>query len=276
MYAGHGSNAPVLIARKGVAAPGCGAATFSTFLGETGHPGLFGDSTLLRATIAGAGVTALNNEGLWSTRSVNGGAYTLALVVRKGITAVPGVSAGLFTALSKYWGITNNCVLFQATIKGTGITAANDTGLWLAQEDGTIIAVLREGDASPDLADPAKIGVLQAVEVEPLNGHYAVLVSLIGGSVGKDQLLLTGTLNTANATTKQALRLPAARLRKGIAYQATLGTTTSILSMTLPTTSVDASGAGGTGSARAINSAGKLVMKVMFNDKSTHVVTLDP
>ena len=275
VYRISGANAPVLRARRGDFAPGCGTATFATFLGETNHPGLFGDETLIRATLSGGGTTTATNEGLWSTRSVNAGANTLALVVRKG-DPVPTLGGATFASITKYWGITNNCVLFQAVIKGPGITSANDTGLWLAQESGVLVILLREGDSTPDLGDTAKIGPLQQVEVDPLAGHYAVLVSLVSGTSGRDQLLLTGNLDAGNATTLAILRFPIARLRKGIFFQSPLGSTTSILSMALPTTSVEASGAGDTGTGRAINNVGELALTVTFNDKSVHVVTLEP
>ncbi|MDB6139512.1 MAG: repeat-containing protein [Verrucomicrobiaceae bacterium] len=275
VYSRHPASAPDLVARKNDPAPQTTGAKFASFVGETAHPSNSIDPVLFRATLAGGDATVLKNEGLWSSRSVNGGANTLALVLRKGdpVTGLPGVT---FSAITGFWGVANNTVLIQATIKGPGITAANDTGLWLAQEDGTLIPLLREGDTAPDSLEAAKIGTLQKVEVDTYGGHYAVLASLVGGTVGKDQLLLTGSVLAGNATTQKVLRLPMARLRKGIQFQQALGTTAGLLSMSLATPSTEASGAGGTGTARAINALGRVVMSLTFSDKSVQMVTLDP
>lgn len=265
----------VLTARKNDPAPQTTGAKFASFIGETGHPGNPSDFALIRATLTGGDTTALKNEGLWSTRSVNASMNDLKLVLRKG-DPVPGLASVSFSAITGYWGISNNCVLIQAAIKGPGITAANDTGLWLAQEDGTLIPLLREGDAAPECLDGAKTGTIQQVEVDTAGGHYGVLISLVGGTAGKEQMLLTGNLLAGNATTLQALRLPAARLRKGLNCQSPLGATASLQSLSFPVPSTEATGAGGSGAARAINAQGVMVMTAIFSDKSVHMVTLKP
>ncbi len=266
-----GSLALKPVARKDAPAPQTIGAKFSSFIGETCHPGLTDDQYLIRATLSGGDTTVANNEGLWSTRQVNANNNALTLVLRKG-DHVPGLAASItFSAITRYWGMFGDQVLVQATIKGPGITTANDTGLWLAQADGTWLTLLREGDYAIGCNDGAKTGTLQQVEVDTLGGNYAVLVSLVGGTAGKDQLLLTGNGFAGH----ESLRLPVARLRKGVLHQGP-ASITSILSMTMQASSVEASGAGGTGAGNAINWLGKLVMNLACADKSVQVVTLDP
>lgn len=237
-----------------------------TFLGET----LAEDGDVLwRASLKRGreAVTAANNEGLWSDRL-----GSPALVVRKGDPLPGSLGTTLaFNGFLKFWAINGNRVLFLAKIRGRGVNSSNDCGLFVSQEDESIMMLMREGDPAPECGG-ATVGVIQRVEVEPIQGRYAVLCSLAKSSAASNQALYLGRINSGNATTLSASRLPYLSLRKGGLYQGAFGSTTTIRSMSLPATSNDATGAGGKGYSRAINAAGELVLPITFTNGAVQIM----
>lgn len=104
-----------------------------------------GQSTFL-AEVTGAGVTFENAIGLWSRAS--GG---VALVARAGNSAA-GTTAGV--NYSSFFSPTFNAAgqsAFLAFLTGSGVTSANDTGLW-SGTPGSVALVAREGNPAPDTA----------------------------------------------------------------------------------------------------------------------------
>src|SRR5205085_3554753 len=111
-----------------------------------------GGQVAFPAILSGTGVVPTNNRSLWlaSGGSVN-------LLARTG-TQAPGVGAGIvfsdFTStISLAAGtvpVLNGVgqVAFVAKLAGLGITATNDSGIWLATS-GNVELVARKGDPAP-------------------------------------------------------------------------------------------------------------------------------
>jgi WD40 repeat protein len=249
----HG-DAETLVAQKGgtivddSGAPLAGA-TYSAFIGESGNGD---DGCAYRATIAGPAslVTTATNEGIWLLKSTP----SRKLAFRKGqSTALPsGVKiAKIVNFWAAGWSIASSSqCLALVQLSGTGVTSANDQALMLYQEDGTTTILLREGDPAPGCPE-ARIGLISRIEVDAWTSTYAVLATLTGATTSNDLALFTGTAyGRGNTTTQVALRRPVLRLRKGDSYD---NQPSKVKSISLPTTSVTASGAGGTGRGRALN-----------------------
>lgn len=91
--------------------------------------------------LGGTGVTASNDTGIWA-----GTAGSLVLVAREGDTA-PNTSAGV--AFSSFFdpGLNvNGQTAFSAFLTGTGVTTANDQGIWAVDVSNTLFKIARKGD----------------------------------------------------------------------------------------------------------------------------------
>jgi hypothetical protein len=219
------------------------------------------DAALFRATLSGPGVTSANNEGLWH--------QSVDLVARKG-SPVPGLSAAItWSRFIGFWPVANNGMIFLATIKGPGINASNNTGLWALQEDGTTLSLLRLGDPLSH-ADRPRVRTLQRIDVDPASGRYTVLVSLTG-SPTLNQALLAGSLALGNPADQTSLRLPQIKLRKGLPFTELDGSTHTLRSLSLrPTT--DPTGSGAKGLAHILNANGQIILSVVAGDRATRLL----
>jgi hypothetical protein len=142
----HG-NPQALLYREAQHAPGTGAAAgFSTFTGlrmnSEGH-------IAFSATLAGipgageSGITQFNNMGVWS-EGIDG---TLQMVARENENA-PGTPVDIL--FSVFFEPTINepgQTAFLAEVRGPGITAANNQGLWAQDVEGDLHLIARRGDA---------------------------------------------------------------------------------------------------------------------------------
>lgn len=244
-------------ARVGDPAPGAAPATFASFpaLGQTSERALF------KATLSGGPAT--QNEGLWREGEVT-------YLVRKGVTEVlPGVKVA---SIIRFWPGRQDQVVFHATLSGTGVTTANNEALVLLQNDGAFLVLLRK-DTSPPGIGTAKILAISAMDVDPLNGAYAVLTTLSGAPADSNQALWTGATSFGNDTSKQFRRLPQLRLRKGDHYN-TAATPLGLVKSIVLKPAVDATGAGGRGLAQAIGHFGHLVICIIGADGQTELVVL--
>lgn len=134
-----------IVVRKGDSAPGASGTTFAAL----SHPVYNAQSvTSFVSTLAGTGVTALNNTGIWWTAP--GG---LQLVARTGSepVGIPGATWGAFTSL----GLPDGAgPAFVAKVNpGTagkllplGVNATNNVGLWAIDSTGALNLVIRTGD----------------------------------------------------------------------------------------------------------------------------------
>jgi hypothetical protein len=130
-----------LVAREGSAAPG----TTAVFSSGWSFPRVNTSGVVAFSAALGAGANSSNNTGIWS-----GLPGALSLVARAG-NAAPGTPAGVvFSGGMQNWLMLNDAgqVVFRANLTGTGVTTANDAGIW-AGAPGALQLVAREGDAAP-------------------------------------------------------------------------------------------------------------------------------
>ncbi len=254
-----GAAQEVIVARKGDAVFGGGA--WRTFLAEAINPDEF---VTYRASLSGAGVEneklQFGNANIWTKGD---------LVDNIDATIQPGAR---IVRVLKFWPADLGRVVFLSKLAGPGVNASNDCALWL-WDDGETQLLMREGEAAPD-CDGARIGVIQRVDVDPRSAHYVILASLTGNPVA-NQALFTGDGTVGNATTLQALRLPAMKLRKGTSYQAALGETTRLLSLSLTNTN-DRFGAGAKGGPQVINLAGEIAVSARFTNRAWELLSGKP
>jgi hypothetical protein len=236
--------------RKGVTLAGdsSGATTpgvvFSSFLGLSVGPN--GD-LVFRGTLTGPGITTANNEGIW----ILTGPTTCRSLLRKGsalpatVPSLPNITIAGFKA---FW-MTGGQLVAWVTLKGTGVTTANDQAVilyGLAAPNLDIVQVLmREGGPAYGL-HPAKIGVISQVEVAPLTGECLIQATLLGGAATKNLALFRcHTATTVNDNyDEQFLRSPYPILRKGVLHS---GQPKALKSFSLPTNTRHSSGAGSIG-----------------------------
>jgi hypothetical protein len=130
-----------MLARTGSAAPGMGAGvTFAT----VDLPAVnAADRAIFRGTVAGAGITAGQNDvGIWSG-TVAGGS---SLVVRAGVPA-PGLPGLTLTNVENPLQ-TTGVYAFRGTLGGAGVTQDTDNALFYGNP-GNWSVMVREGDAAP-------------------------------------------------------------------------------------------------------------------------------
>ena len=149
LYLGSRTNNLQLIARKGMAAPGCPAGVYFSVLNNSSSgsdPVIFGNNRVaFSGILAGTGVTSGNNRGLWAT-DTNG---VLQLVFRTGDTLLE-MQPGVFRTINTYF--------YQA---GTG-------------QNGRASSINRKGQLSMDVT---------VNDVPDLSGIYVLDLNSTG-SVG--------------------------------------------------------------------------------------------
>ncbi|MCX6858008.1 MAG: hypothetical protein NTV80_24240 [Verrucomicrobia bacterium] len=195
-----------LVARKGGDAPGIMNGKFSSFIAESFTSG----NLIFRATVAGTGITAANNEGIWKRE---GGSNELLLRTGGPVGGMP-----ISVSWSKFFGVwqhEDKGLMVYGQIKGTGVAAANDTILWFLQEDGAPTVLLREGDLIGG-STAYRLGAIQRVAFAA-GGSYMVLASLLGAPADSDTVLLSGETYYSYLA-KPSLRRPVMRMREGTLY----------------------------------------------------------
>lgn len=246
----------VVVARKGTAAPGTAAIPFAAFTGEAGTV----DGAVVYRAALGLGATRANNAGLWRDDT---------LVVRKGDQPdplnEPGVAYAMFP---QFWPAGPGRVMFRAVLAGPRVHRGNDVALYL-WDNGVTQRLLREGDPA-QTEDGAVIAVINRVDVEPVNGHYAVLATLSGNRAA-NLALYTGGAGFGNNGGQQLNRVPGLVLRKGTAFQGPAGETTRLLALLIGNTT-DAMGVGAKGGPQIIESDGNLVMTVLLSNGSVELM----
>ncbi len=243
------------VAQKGDAAPGVAGGVFSTFLGETCS---VVSDVVFRATIRGTGITAANNEGIWSDRL-----GPLELVARKG-DQVPGLGAGVVYARFLQYTVGFSDVFFVAKLRGPGVTPANDCALFLAQDDGSLLVLLREGEAAPG-CETVRVGAIQRLAMGDF-GSYAVLTSLAGSPAARNQALFSGDILDPSLVLEE-LRRPFLQVRKGMLHSNLVSNIVRTRSLVLPRSGTfDRTGAGLKGLGSGINLSGQLAICVQFDN----------
>jgi outer membrane protein assembly factor BamB len=237
----------------GVAAPGAGGALFRTFIGEGVSTG---NQALIRATLTGPTVTPASNEGLWH--------QGFGLVARKG-SQVPGEASGVeWKRFLGFWPVATQGMIIHATVGGSGHPTRQ--GLWVLQEDGSLLNLLRQGN-HVGTPDGARLRRILRVDVDPIVGSYSVLATLTGPA-SRNQALFAGNLAVGHPVNATALRLPRLLLRKGTAIAEAGGNTWTARSLFLPPTT-DACGSGAKGHGTVINAGGQVALRIRRSDATT-------
>ena len=167
-----------LIAREGDDAPGTGlGVNFDDLL----RPVLTSNNgtTAFISSLNGTGVNSLNDRGIFS----DGGGNGLALIAREG-NAAPGTAPGVgFGFLGKP--VLNNVgqTAFFASLRGTGITGANDHAIFSEGSGNGLTLVAREGDAAPGGAPQVFFGSLFVNPVLNTSGQTAFRAELTGAGI---------------------------------------------------------------------------------------------
>ena len=172
-----------LVVREGDPAPGTGAGiVFALSLGtsfalsEAGH-------VAFNPILAGPGITASNDLGIW----IHDGASGLALVAREG-DAAPGMPGVVYASLAPF--PTNGPdpndvngagdVAFPAQLAGPGIDPSNDHAIFVREATGTLRVAAREGD----FGIPSGVELLSVALNDA--GEVAFLTSVPGSSAGQE------------------------------------------------------------------------------------------
>ena len=138
---------PGLVAREADAAPGTG--TGVVYSGFNNPVINAAGQTAFRAFLAGNGVDASNNSGIWSEAAGTPGSP--GLVVRQ-TDAAPGTGTNVvYIAFNDPVLNAAGQTAFFAFITGSGVTDSNNSGIWFepAGTLGSPRLVAREGDAAP-------------------------------------------------------------------------------------------------------------------------------
>jgi hypothetical protein len=180
----EGKGSLALVARAGSHAPG--TASGVSFGAEWFPLSLNNDGQIaFAATLAGSGVNAMNDTGLWSN-----GSGALELVARGGSQA-PGAASGVsFSGFYGAFPLLNNAgqIAVLADLTGSGVDSTNDGGIWLGPA-ASLQLVAREGTQAPgttsgvnflDLTEPALNDAGQIAFVGLLTGSSVDETNSIG------------------------------------------------------------------------------------------------
>lgn len=164
-----------LVARAGENAPGTDY-RFGSLLGY--YSPVINDfgKTAFNAQLVGSQGAVSSDYGIWVDEG-----NSLRIVVRTGMAA-PGTGPNHFFA-SCYGPQIDNAgqITFVGQITGTGVTTANDLGIW-SEHDSELILVAREGDAAPGTENGVTFRDIRMPSRNRL-GHTAFFAYLAGNGV---------------------------------------------------------------------------------------------
>jgi hypothetical protein len=137
----------LLIAREGNPAPGTAGAVFSgDFKSQYQFNQVNRNGTVLfQSSLAGGDVTGANGGAIFT-----GTPGALSIVRRLGDPVLPGVTAVGMGSIQQM--DNNGRVLYDVTLAGAGVTAANDRSLWFYTPGSGSTLLVREGSPAPGTA----------------------------------------------------------------------------------------------------------------------------
>lgn len=234
-------------------APGIAGATHRSFPAFTQLNG----ETLYKTVLAG--VTPNLNEAIYS-------ASDLAPRLRKG----DPVGGSTITAIERFWPAGINQVLALVRLSD------KSQALILRQADAQVLVLARTNQTMPGTGS-ALLRVINAVDVNPVSGFYAIVGTLTGTTPATNQALWTGaTEDGADSPLQlQKLRLPILRLRKGDVYTTPVTATSTVKSILLQPAN-DIGGAGGRGLQHAVGAMRDTAVTVITNGNARHLLLLPP
>ena len=249
-----GSLAPLLLG--GVPLIGGSGMILTGFLGESGGS----SGKCVRVRVKGTGITAANNE-------------VLLFDTGSGFTTRFQKNGGSIGRHLSVWPLGNR-LLLHCTLRGPGITAANNEALYLNQEDSSFSKVLQKGDIVPGTGG-ARVGKIQRLEGSTTTGHYAVLVSLSGVPASANQMLLRGNVDIGLPADEdlQSLRRPVPVLQKGRLLANGYAGSTRLTSLAFASkATLDTTGMGRRGLGSVVSATGAVLLRATFSDGSTRLI----
>jgi hypothetical protein len=260
LFRGEFTGGTALLVTKGDQTAGCPTGVlYSAFVAEA-HQDF---RTVFKATLSGPGVTGANNTGLWHD--------TAGLIARTGSEIESGLTV---VSIGRFWPIASEQVILEVTLRGVGVTGANNRALYLWDEGDAMLRLMRTGSFADPECGQAKIAGILQVGVHPWSGEYAILASLSGSGAATNLGVWAGGTKKGNATTLAALRRPSLILRKGTTLLAPSGQTTMIRSIAMSGTT-SAGGAGNIGKGQVVNEDGDVALIFEFTNKAREVMTLE-
>lgn len=232
------------------------ALTAGELLGTFTGVGRINNLGLLRTTLTKSPTTT--NEAVWNS----GG----TLLLRKGQDIGAGIK---ITKILRVWGLNSDQLLahVQLSNKATALILRQTTNGFL-----TLISTLAQ---APSFISGVDVATIQAIDVDPVNGHYVVVGSLKGLGSNENQALWTGQTTLGNDTTQQTLRLPSLQLQKGSVFVSTNTPLNLIRSISIKP-AVDPTGIGARGFGQQINPSGATLVTLTGDRGIKELVLLNP
>jgi hypothetical protein len=180
------------------------------------------------ATLSGTGITTANNGGVWF-----GTAGNVQLVARKGEQATGTPSGVVYGTFIRPTINNQNHVAFRANLAGSGVTNANDQGIF-ADVTGSMTLVARTGSHAPGVevganfrsfANPVMNDADQIVFRGLLTGAPSMDVGVWVGTPGNFSLIArsgTAAAGTPSGTLFDTISLPSINKLGQVAFSATL------------------------------------------------------
>lgn len=251
---------PAAIVLRGDPAPGTDA-SFAAFRSESiNTPG----DLLIRAELQpGETVNPENNSGLWALR-----AGELSLIAREGDPA-PCLPPGDLATFERFDQISlagDGTVTFLAYLRGDGVDASNDAGLWSIDPDGSPHLLAREGD----IANSTTQRILSLNHFVSNDLGEVAFTARLSGAVEEAEVSPHAGLWFKGAN------LPAAQLvlRRGDYFTLGADERRKISAIRLDSQSNASGGSGGY--ARLLNDSGTLLARLSLDHNSSGIFRLGP
>ena len=167
-----------LVARSGDVAPGTGGSlTYQTFLGATGLNA--NSQVAFRAQLGGSGLTSSNNTAIFGGDATNPQLVARAGSQAQGVPAGVNYSSFLFQQDPDL--DDSGIMAFRAALTGTGVTAANNSAIYVGTPSSPQLA-LRTGTQAPGLPAGVNFSVFGVPELN-IAGEIALAADLTGPGV---------------------------------------------------------------------------------------------
>jgi hypothetical protein len=211
---------------------------------------------LLRTTLTKS--PSSTNEAVWNS----GG----TLLLRKGQDIGADIK---ITKILRVWGINNGQLLAHVQLSNKA------TALILRQTPiGNFFTLISTRTQAPSFISGVDVATIQAIDVDPVNGHYVVLGSLKGLAANENQALWTGQTTLGTDMAPQA-RLPILQLQKGSVFVSTNTPLNLIRSISIRP-AVDPTGVGARGFGQQINPSGATLVTLTGDRGIKELVLLNP
>jgi len=210
---------------------------------------------LLRTTLTKS--PRSTNEAVWNS----GG----TLLLRKGQDIGSSIK---ITRILRVWGINNGQLLAHVQLSNKA------TALILRQTTNGFLTLISTRTQAPSFISGVDVAAIQAIDVDPVNGHYVVLGSLKGLGSTENQALWTGQTTLGTDMAPQA-RLPTLQLQKGSVFVSTNTSLNLIRSISIRP-AVDPTGVGARGFGQQINPSGATLVTLTGDRGIKELILLNP